>query len=194
MPGSSHTRNPMISAFDLFKIGIGPSSSHTVGPMVAARRFRARTLRLPGLARIQAEIFGSLAWTGRGHGTDAAIFLGLLGHEPQSVDPDAVAGYVADLGTGKRLAPGGPAFDPGADLAFNFTDVLPLHTNALRFRALDAAGAILDTETYYSVGGGFVVTEAEAAPGAEAACPRPYASAAGLLALCAQDGLTIAQV
>ncbi|MDB5648184.1 L-serine ammonia-lyase [Methylobacterium sp.] len=184
----------MISAFDLFKIGIGPSSSHTVGPMVAARRFRARTLRLPGLARIQAEIFGSLAWTGRGHGTDAAIFLGLLGHEPQSVDPDAVAGYVADLVTGKRLAPGGPAFDPGADLAFNFTDVLPLHTNALRFRALDAAGAILDTETYYSVGGGFVVTEAEAAPGAEAACPRPYASAAGLLALCAQDGLTIAQV
>lgn len=94
----------MISAFDLFKIGIGPSSSHTVGPMVAARRFRARTLRLPGLARIQAEIFGSLAWTGRGHGTDAAIFLGLLGHEPQSVDPDAVAGYVADLVAGKRLA------------------------------------------------------------------------------------------
>jgi L-serine dehydratase len=186
----------MISAFDLFKIGIGPSSSHTVGPMVAAHRFRTRTAGLPGLARIQAEIFGSLAWTGRGHGTDTAIFLGLLGHDPRTVDPDGVAGLVATLGAEKRLAPAGPAFDPAADLAFNFTDVLPLHTNGLRFRALDAAGAILDSEIYYSVGGGFVVTEAEAqgASGAEADCPLPYASAAGLLALCVAEGLSIAEV
>jgi L-serine dehydratase len=184
----------MISAFDLFKIGIGPSSSHTVGPMVAALRFRTRAEGLPGLARIQAEIFGSLAWTGRGHGTDTAIFLGLLGHDPRSVDPDAVAGLVADLGAAKRLGPGGPAFDPGTDLAFNFADVLPLHTNALRFRALDGAGATLATETYYSIGGGFVVTEAEAAPGGEADCPLPYASAAGLLALCLREDRTIAQV
>ncbi|MGU3362582.1 L-serine ammonia-lyase [Methylobacterium sp. M6A4_1b] len=184
----------MISAFDLFKIGIGPSSSHTVGPMVAALRFRTRTEGLPGLDRIQAEIFGSLAWTGRGHGTDTAIFLGLLGHDPRSIDPDAVAGLVAALGAGKRLGPGGAAFDPAADLAFNFTDLLPLHTNALRFRALDGAGAILDAETYYSVGGGFVVTEAEAAPGTETDCPLPYASAAGLLALCLSEDRTIAQV
>ena len=186
----------MISAFDLFKIGIGPSSSHTVGPMVAARRFRAHTRHLPHLARIRAEIFGSLAWTGRGHGTDAAIFLGLLGHEPQSVDPDAVAGIIAGLTAGKALAPGGPAFDPAADLAFNFTDVLPLHTNGLRFQALDERGAVLDSETYYSVGGGFVVTEAEiaAASRIESACPLPYASAAGLLALCLERGLTIAEV
>ncbi|MCJ2033433.1 L-serine ammonia-lyase [Methylobacterium sp. J-068] len=186
----------MISAFDLFKIGIGPSSSHTVGPMVAARRFRERTRGLARLARIRAEIFGSLAWTGRGHGTDAAIFLGLLGHEPHSVEPDAVAGLVADLTEGKILGAGGPAFDPATDLVFNFTEVLPLHTNGLRFRALDAEGTLLDTGTYYSVGGGFVVTEAEieTAPGAESACPLPYASAAGLLALCAREGLTIAEV
>ena len=80
----------MISAFDLFKIGIGPSSSHTVGPMVAALAFRERTRRRPGLARIRAEIFGSLAWTGRGHGTDVAILLGLLGHSPSAIDPDRV--------------------------------------------------------------------------------------------------------
>ncbi|WP_288588228.1 serine dehydratase beta chain, partial [uncultured Methylobacterium sp.] len=82
----------MISAFDLFKIGIGPSSSHTIGPMVAARRFRERVAARPGAARVTAEIFGSLAWTGRGHATDVAIFLGLLGHEPATVDPDRVAG------------------------------------------------------------------------------------------------------
>ncbi|WP_375410139.1 L-serine ammonia-lyase [uncultured Methylobacterium sp.] len=184
----------MISAFDLFKIGIGPSSSHTVGPMVAALRYRTRTMGVPGLARIKAEIFGSLAWTGRGHGTDTAIFLGLLGHDPRSIDPDAVAGLVAALAAGKRLAHGGPAFDPATDLAFNFTDLLPLHTNGLRFRALDGAGAILDSETYYSIGGGFVVTEAEAAPGADADCPLPYASAAGLLTLCFREDCTIAQV
>ena len=186
----------MISAFDLFKIGIGPSSSHTVGPMVAARRFRERTRALPGLARIQAEIYGSLAWTGRGHRTDAAIFLGLLGHEPQTVDPDAVGGLVAALTAEKELGPLGPAFDPGADLVFNFTEVLPLHTNGLRFRAVDAADRVLDTEVYYSVGGGFVVTEAEieSASVAESTCPLPYASAAGLLALCEQRGLTIAEV
>ncbi|KQP95332.1 L-serine ammonia-lyase [Methylobacterium sp. Leaf117] len=184
----------MISAFDLFKIGIGPSSSHTIGPMVAARRFRTRTRGLPGLARIRAEIFGSLAWTGRGHGTDTAIFLGLLDHEPHTVDPDGVAGHVAVLGAEKRLGPGGAAFDPVADLTFNFTDLLPLHTNGLRFCALDGDGAVLDSEEYYSVGGGFVVTEAEAAPNAEAACPVPYASAAGLLALCVAEGRTIAEV
>lgn len=184
----------MISAFDLFKIGIGPSSSHTVGPMLAAARFRDRVRGLPGLVRIRVEIFGSLAWTGRGHGTDVAIFLGLLGHAPAQVDPDRVAGYVAELRAARRLGPGGPAFDPESDLVFNFTELLPLHTNGMRFRAHDAREAIRDEVVAYSVGGGFVVTGAQAAPGQGDACAMPFASGAELLALCARTGLSIAEV
>ena len=184
----------MISAFDLFKIGIGPSSSHTVGPMLAAARFRDRVRGLAGLARIRVEIFGSLAWTGRGHGTDVAIFLGLMGHEPARVDPDRVAGYVAELREARRLGLGGPAFDPEADLVFNFTELLPLHTNGMRFRAYDARDAIRDEVVAYSVGGGFVVTDAQAAPGQSAESAMPFGSGAELLALCARTGLTIAEV
>lgn len=184
----------MISAFDLFKIGIGPSSSHTVGPMLAAARFRDRVRGLSGLARIRVEIFGSLAWTGRGHGTDVAIFLGLLGHEPARVDPDRVAGYVAELREARRLGLGGAAFDPETDLVFNFTELLPLHTNGMRFRAYDGQDAIRDEVVAYSVGGGFVVTDAQAAPGQGAESAMPFGSGAELLALCARTGLTIAAV
>ncbi len=100
----------MISAFDLFKIGIGPSSSHTIGPMVAARRFRDRVALRTDVARVTAEIFGSLAWTGRGHGTDVAIALGLLGHDPATIDPDRVAGYTQGLAeTGRPAFPESPS-------------------------------------------------------------------------------------
>jgi L-serine dehydratase len=184
----------MISAFDLFKIGIGPSSSHTVGPMVAALRFRERVRGMTNVARIRAELFGSLAWTGRGHGTDVAVALGLLGHAPDLIDPDAVAGLVADLARDKRLWLGGPAFDPAHDLVFNFTEVLPLHTNGMRFTALDAADDSRLAQVFYSVGGGFVVSEAGPEPGPEAAFPLPYASAAELLAVCSRTGLSIAAV
>ena len=102
----------MISAFDLFKIGIGPSSSHTVGPMVAALDFRERTRRRTGLARIRAEIFGSLAWTGRGHGTDVAILLGLLGHSPAGIDPDRVDEYVAEAKRTGQARPRWTGFRP----------------------------------------------------------------------------------
>src|SRR6478609_3805883 len=125
----------MISAFDLFKIGIGP--------MVAARRFRDRVAGRPGVARVSAELFGSLAWTGRGHGTDVAIFLGLLGHAPATVDPDAVVGYTQALAETGALGLPGLAFDCTRDLLFNFAEVLPRHTNGMRFRAYDAAGARL---------------------------------------------------
>ena len=190
----------MISVFDLFKIGIGPSSSHTVGPMVAARRFRERAAGQAGTARVSAEIFGSLAWTGRGHGTDTAIFLGLLGHDPATVDPDRVDEYTRALAArGSLDLPGldAPvAFDPARDLAFNFTEILPRHTNGMRFRAHDAAGSVIAETVCYSIGGGFVVDEGEAEGGGIDAqtVPHPFGSAAELLRICAGTGLTIAQV
>ncbi|KQT46750.1 serine dehydratase [Methylobacterium sp. Leaf456] len=190
----------MISVFDLFKIGIGPSSSHTVGPMIAARRFRERVAGQAQTARIGAEIFGSLAWTGRGHGTDLAIFLGLLGHDPATVDPDRVGEYTKALTERGALdLPGADApvaFDTARDLVFNFTEILPRHTNGMRFRALDGAGDVLAETTCYSIGGGFVVDEGEAeGAGLEAKpVPYPFASAAELLAVCAETGLGIAQV
>ena len=188
----------MISAFDLFKIGIGPSSSHTIGPMVAARRFRDRVApRAAGdVARVRAEIYGSLAWTGRGHGTDVAISLGLLGHDPATVDPDRVPDYTRALaGTGDiGLAP--IVFDPVRDLVFNVTEILPRHTNGMRFQAHDAAGALVDEVVCYSIGGGFVEEEgAGETAGIEAVrVPHPFESGAELLRICAETGLTIAQV
>ncbi|SFL87697.1 L-serine ammonia-lyase [Methylorubrum salsuginis] len=190
----------MISVFDLFKIGIGPSSSHTVGPMVAARRFRERLAGRTDTARISAEIFGSLAWTGRGHGTDVAIFLGLLGHDPATLDPDRVAEYTNALTERGALdLPGADApvaFDTAHDLVFNFTEILPRHTNGMRFRAHDGAGAVLTETTCYSIGGGFVVDEGEGEDSVLVAqpVPYPYTSAAELLAFCAETGLSIAQV
>ena len=182
----------MISAFDLFKIGIGPSSSHTVGPMIAARRYRDHVRTLDGITRLTAEIFGSLAWTGRGHGTDLAIFLGLLDHDPALVDPDRVAGYVADLKAARRLPPSGPAFDPDTDLTFNLKELLPLHTNGMRFRAYDSDGKVRDEAIYYSVGGGFIVLASEM--GLEKSVPFaiPFESGADLLEACKRTGLTIA--
>jgi L-serine dehydratase len=186
----------MISAFDLFKIGIGPSSSHTIGPMVAARRFRGRVAGLAQVARVTAEIFGSLAWTGRGHGTDLAIFLGLLGHEPATVDPDRVAGYVADLAETGDLGLPGLRFECGRDLIFNLADILPRHTNGMRFRAFDAGGALLDEVVCYSIGGGFVEEEGEATLAALDAVPvpHPFESGADLLRICAEGGHSIAEV
>ena len=184
----------MISAFDLFKIGIGPSSSHTVGPMIAARRYRDHVRGLDGIARVTAEIFGSLAWTGRGHGTDIAIFLGLLGYEPATVDPDEVAGYVTELTAARRIGPGGPAFDPQTDLIFNLKELLPLHTNGMRFRAYDSEDKLRDETIYYSVGGGFIVLAHEMGLEKRALAALPFESGADLLEVCKRTGLNIAEV
>ena len=187
----------MISVFDLFKIGIGPSSSHTVGPMIAARRFRDSLAALGSVPeRLTAELFGSLAWTGRGHGTDHAICLGLLGETPVSVDPDAVAGLVAELKTSRTLDAGDRRirFDPESDLHFHFEETMPLHTNAMRFRAYAADGAMCSESVYYSVGGGFVVEADEATALTQPEALLPFDSAAGLLALCRTRGLTVAEV
>jgi L-serine dehydratase len=186
----------MISAFDLFKIGIGPSSSHTIGPMVAARRFRERVAGLADVARVNAEIYGSLAWTGRGHGTDVAIFLGLLGHDPATVDPDRVDAYTQELAESGTIGLPGVAFDSAHDLVFNFREILPRHTNGMRFRALDGEGAVRDEMVCYSVGGGFVEIEGDAQEAAADAAPLPFpfASGAELLRICTETGLGIAQV
>lgn len=186
----------MISVFDLFKIGVGPSSSHTMGPMVAAKRFRDGLD--PHAARVSAELFGSLAWTGKGHASDTAICLGLLGAAPATLDPDAVPVLVARLTIEKSIAvPDGRrvAFDPERDLIFDFETLMPMHTNAMRFRAFDAAGAQIHEAVFYSIGGGFVVAEGEAREAAsEHPVPHPFETGAALLAACARSGLSVAGV
>ena len=204
-----------LSLFEIFKVGIGPSSSHTMGPMVAAGRF-LELLRsgvgAPGAgapARLAASLHGSLAWTGKGHHTDRAVILGLNGHEPAHLDPGSVDDIVVRVSAAKCVRPAGLeplAFDPETDLVFDFDIVLDGHANGLVFSAFDQAGRLRNREVYYSVGGGFVLTESElaevqarqVAPMGEdesaARVPYPFASAADLLAMAEDAGLTIADL
>lgn len=191
-----------VSVFDLFKIGIGPSSSHTVGPMKAALRF-VRHLQTTGLLartdRVKVDLFGSLALTGLGHGTDRAVMLGLSGHEPDQVPVDAIAGQIADIRERHRLSLGGDrdiAFDPAGDLRFRGDMSLPLHPNGLRFEAWDGQGRTLAEQEFYSIGGGFVMTAGELrSPSTDARqWPFPYRSARELLAVAAAHDLSLAQV
>ncbi|MEO8011761.1 MAG: serine dehydratase beta chain, partial [Dokdonella sp.] len=159
-----------ISVFDLFKIGIGPSSSHTVGPMRAAARFATRWLDERGVlertARVRAELFGSLALTGRGHGTDKAVLCGFEGEWPDRIDPDVIEAKLKRIRAEKRLLLLGKhpiAFDEKTDLIFNKRQKLPYHSNGMRFAAFDVEGQELASREYYSVGGGFVVNHDEAA-------------------------------
>jgi len=157
-----------VSVFDLFTIGIGPSSSHTVGPMRAARRFVRRLEEAGDLARtarVCCELYGSLALTGKGHGTDRAVLIGLEGATPEGVDPGWMPRRVAEIRAAGRIAllgHHGLPFDEKADLLFNRKEVLPLHSNGMRFTAFDGAGQAFDVRTFYSVGGGFVVDESTA--------------------------------
>ncbi len=194
-----------VSIFDLFKIGIGPSSSHTVGPMRAAARFVNRWLAERGLleqtTRVRAELFGSLAHTGRGHGTDKAVLLGLEGEWPDKVDPETIPARLARIREEKRvllLGRHAVAFDEKADLVFNKRQKLPYHSNGMRFSAYGAGEKVLATRDYYSVGGGFVVNQDEAAEDriVPDATPLPYPFTTGdqLLALCEENGKTIAEV
>ena len=194
-----------LSTFDIFKIGIGPSSSHTMGPMTAASRFLAELRQclasgnIP--SRLAVSLHGSLAFTGKGHGTDRAVILGLLGILPDTLDPDLAETLEAGVRkSGRTEVPGLPpmAFAPDRDLVFDFGPPLPGHANGLTFRAFDAAGKEFLTRTYYSVGGGFVVSEAElATPGSNAPpadCPFPFATAAQMLAMGQASGLRIADM
>jgi L-serine dehydratase len=192
-----------VSTFDLFKIGIGPSSSHTVGPMRAAARFVARWLeesgRLHDVVRVRAEVFGSLALTGRGHGTDKAVLMGLEGHMPNLIDPDIIPAALARIRGEKKLLLGGQreiGFDEKRDLVMNKRQKLPYHTNGMRFSAFDANDAQIATRDYYSVGGGFVVNQDEAAEDRIVAdtteLPYPFHTGDELLAQCQKHGLSIA--
>jgi len=191
-----------VSVFDLFKIGIGPSSSHTVGPMRAACRFAHRLEERGVLAktvRLRAELFGSLAHTGRGHGTDKAALLGFEGAEPDGCDPDTIPATLARIRADKRLQILGKQsipFDEKTDLVFNKRQKLPYHSNGMRFTAFDEHDEVLFTRDYYSVGGGFVVNHDEAAADriVPDATPLPYPFNSGdeLLASCAEAKLSVA--
>ncbi len=186
-----------VSVFDIFKIGIGPSSSHTVGPMKAACAF-ATGIPADGLARVVVTLHGSLAFTGRGHGTDSAVTLGLAGADPETLDPDAVPGALASIREQREitLANGAAiAFDPETDIVFDYETELPRHTNGMGFRALTASGETLAEADYYSLGGGFIARGDE--PEVSAVTAEPvftYRSGAELLEAAAEARLTIAEL
>ncbi|MGZ8981964.1 MAG: L-serine ammonia-lyase, partial [Burkholderiaceae bacterium] len=196
-----------VSVFDLFKIGIGPSSSHTVGPMRAARLF-AQRLANDGLvdqvASVRVELYGSLGATGKGHGSDKAVLLGLEGEEPATVNVDAIPDRLAAIRRHHRLLLLGEypvRFVEKEHLLF-FTRALPFHANGLRFIGVDLEGRELTARTYYSVGGGFVVSEELASDGTAhkrvapdtTMLPLPFHTGAELMAQCRVNGLSIARV
>ena len=196
-----------VSTFDLFKIGIGPSSSHTVGPMIAARQWVRRLQSedlLPRTQRVRVELYGSLSATGRGHGTDRAILLGLQGEQPDVIDPDAIEPSLAAVRAQQALHLLGNHridFIEKEDLIF-LRKSLPFHPNGMRFVALDAQSAELLSAEYFSVGGGFVVDATgqrvvnEGAPQVQGGVqlPYPFSTGADLLAQCAQHRLAIADL
>ena len=191
-----------LSVFDMFKVGIGPSSSHTMGPMVAAARFldslRASPFHFHGL---RASLHGSLAFTGVGHATDRATILGLAGFEPATYDADKADAVLARIMETKLIEVPGlgtMAFDPAKDLLFDYGPSLPGHANGMILRATDAQGDVIREETYYSIGGGFVLTAAELAEAggakskARADVPYPFETAAEMLDMARKSGLSIA--
>ena len=197
-----------VSVFDLFKIGIGPSSSHTVGPMRAARMFVQR-LRHEGVldrtVRVATALYGSLGATGKGHGSDKAVLLGLAGHEPDTVDIESIPGILEAIRNDRRIALGGDqvvAFDEARDLVMYRRQSLPLHANGMRLIAYDADGNELQNRVYYSVGGGFVVSEEVLADGSKqkqiapdtTVLPYPFKTGAELLALTEKEGCSIAEI
>jgi L-serine dehydratase len=197
-----------VSVFDLFKIGIGPSSSHTVGPMRAARMFALRLDadgHLERTTRVRCTLYGSLGATGKGHGSDKAVLLGLTGHEPDTVDVEAVPALLAAIrgeGSLPLLGVQPVDFDEKADLVFHRRETLPFHANGLRFAAFDADGALLEERTYYSVGGGFVVSDEVAADGTKqkviapdtTVLPHPFHSGDELLQQCRLHRIGIAEL
>lgn len=189
------------SALDLFTIGVGPSSSHTVGPMRAACLF-IRTITVAEVrhrvARIRCDLYGSLAATGKGHATDVAVMMGFLGEEPESIDVDAIPELLATIRLTRRIrVPWGVEleFDERQDLDFKHLKPLPLHPNGMHFLALDREGVPLAEEVYYSLGGGFIATEAELKQGSRGSIcvPYPFANAAELMGNCEDSGLSVSE-
>ncbi len=200
-----------LSVFDVFKIGIGPSSSHTMGPMSAAARFLELILsddwpRPQGahVAALKVSLHGSLAHTGIGHGTGRAVILGLAGELPNKVDPDRMDAIIEAVEKTRSVTPPGhPSyhFNPAEDLVFDKKQPLPGHANGMRLSAFDHDGRLLLTQVYYSIGGGFVVTDTELEAMRRekdkkppANVPFPFASAKQMLEMAARSGMTIAQM
>ena len=193
------------SVFDLFKIGVGPSSSHTMGPMSAACAF-TEGLRdhrqLADTARVTAELYGSLALTGKGHASDRAVLIGLSGKRPDGICPDEAEAIVVAVRSTVRLRLGGEVeidFDEVRDLLFHQRERLPFHSNGMRFTAYDDVGAELTSGTWYSVGGGAIVADSEisgnAAPaGLESDVPFPFHSGEQLLERAATAGIGLAEL
>jgi len=190
-----------LSVLDIFKIGLGPSSSHTMGPMNAACTFvddLAERGLIERTAKVGAQVYGSLALTGKGHCTDRAILLGLEGFRPDTVDPAQIEPALQRIRSGGRLRLGGRReieFDEPMDLLFHRDQTLPLHPNGLRLTALDGSGATLHREEFYSTGGGFIVRASEfgrpPGDGEQVAMPHPFASARELLDACRDAGLEV---
>lgn len=195
-----------LSVFDVFKIGIGPSSSHTMGPMTAAVRFLELLMRSPAAAnaiRLRATLYGSLAFTGKGHATDRAVALGLLGWLPAKLEMDVAERQLEALRETRTLRHEGLpalAFDPAEDIVLDYGPPLPGHANGLVLAALGSSGEPLVSETYYSIGGGFVVTAAEREQPQAASAddtttwPYPFENAAAMLRMARQTGLSIADM
>src|SRR5579875_442633 len=179
-----------VSVFELFSVGIGPSSSHTVGPMRAALRFvdslnLARTLG--SVAHVRVDLYGSLALTGKAHGTHSAVLMGLEGERPESVDVDSIPArieYIEEHRELRLLGRHSIAFDPWLDIERRRGERRPEYSNALTFTARDEAGAVLGSETFFSIGGGFIVNERELGgdPPEAPPLPFPFTSAAELIA------------
>ncbi len=192
------------SVFDLFKIGVGPSSSHTMGPMTAGCDFvemLAEKGILGLIERVEANLYGSLALTGKGHATDRAVILGLSGQRPHSIDPDEAETIVHSVRREARISLGGTRtvpFDEAKDLRFLQRKRLPYHSNGMRFLAMDRDGTVLESRTYYSIGGGAVVDEGavarNAAPEGALDIAFGFRSARELLDLANKHGLTIADI
>lgn len=192
----------MISIFSLFSIGIGPSSSHTIGPMKAANEFIQEIVQKQlkdNVSRIQVELFGSLAFTGKGHGTDNAILLGLEGHKPDKVDADLVTPRAEEIkSSGSLLLDGNKAisFNYNNDLLFDFKVLLPAHTNGMRFTAYSESEQLLSS-IYYSIGGGFILNEDQTTHPPKDDIenpPHPFSSGKSLLEQCEQNRLTISEL
>ena len=189
-----------LSVLDMFKIGVGPSSSHTMGPMVAAARFLDRIRAAPfSVTGLRASLHGSLAFTGVGHATDRAVILGLAGFRPDDYDAAKAEAALTEIAETRQVAPEGLGplgFDPATDLIFDYDRTLPGHANGMILSARDAQGDVVLQETYYSIGGGFVMTEAELAAGKDTddgpPVPYPFKSGAEMLEMARASGLTIA--
>ena len=197
----------MLSVLDIFRIGIGPSSSHTVGPIRIAKRFGEslrRKDRLVRTARIQVELQGSLALTGKGHATPKAVILGLLGLEPETLDSSIADQQVADVYTQKSLRLLGEqpiSFDPEKDLVFDYETAPELHPNGMKLSAFTAKGKLLRTQTYYSTGGGFIASQRQMKMPVKddlvdigPSVPYPFGSAAELLGICKDEKTSISDV